>query len=54
VTSGQISVDGQDVTKVLQKSLRQEIAIVPQDCVLFNDTIGYNIAYGSVGDEGCA
>ena len=47
VSSGRILVDGQDITLVSQRSLRAEIAIVPQDCVLFNDTIGYNIGYGS-------
>jgi ABC-type multidrug transport system fused ATPase/permease subunit len=44
-----IRVDGQDVTKITQRSLRQEIAIVPQDCVLFNDTVAYNIGYGQWG-----
>ena len=39
-------VDGQDVTKVTQKSLRAAIGMVPQDTVLFNDTIHYNIQYG--------
>ena len=46
VTSGSLSIDGQDVRDVTQKSLHQSIGIVPQDTVLFNDTIGYNIAYG--------
>ncbi len=45
-TSGHIRIDGQDIAKVTQDSLRQAIGIVPQDMVLFNDTIGYNIAYG--------
>jgi ATP-binding cassette, subfamily B, heavy metal transporter len=49
VDKGNISIDGQDITDVTQTSLRSHIAIVPQDCVLFNDTIGYNIAYGRVG-----
>jgi ATP-binding cassette subfamily B protein len=43
---GRILIDGQDLSKVGQKSLRQAIGIVPQDTVLFNDTLGYNIAYG--------
>lgn len=47
--SGRILIDGQDISDVSQMSLRQAIGIVPQDCVLFNDTIGYNIAYGSDG-----
>ena len=49
VTSGRILIDGQDISKVQQASLRAEIGIVPQDTVLFNDTIGYNIAYGRDG-----
>ncbi|MGV1685115.1 ABCB family ABC transporter ATP-binding protein/permease [Sphingopyxis sp. NJF-3] len=43
---GRVLVDGQDIKAVTQQSLRAEIGIVPQDTVLFNDTIGYNIAYG--------
>jgi ATP-binding cassette subfamily B protein len=46
VTGGRITVDGQDIRDVRQASLRAAIGIVPQDTVLFNDTIGYNIAYG--------
>jgi ATP-binding cassette, subfamily B, heavy metal transporter len=46
VQSGEVSIDGQDVRHVTQKSLRQAIGMVPQDTVLFNDTIGYNIRYG--------
>lgn len=46
VTSGTIRIDGQDVRDVTQASLRQAIGIVPQDTVLFNDTIKYNIRYG--------
>ena len=46
VNSGRISIDGQDIAGVTQSSLRAAIGIVPQDMVLFNDTIGYNIAYG--------
>ncbi|MFV2092542.1 MAG: ABC transporter ATP-binding protein/permease [Hyphomicrobiales bacterium] len=45
-TRGKISIDGQDIAGVNQSSLRTAIGIVPQDTVLFNDTIGYNIAYG--------
>ena len=48
IQSGSISVDGQDVSQVTQKSLRAAIGIVPQDTVLFNDTIAYNIRYGRV------
>ena len=43
---GRILIDGQAITDVTQASLRDAIGIVPQDTVLFNDTIGYNIAYG--------
>jgi len=46
VNSGQILIDGQDIRNVTQASLREAIGIVPQDTVLFNDTIFYNIAYG--------
>lgn len=46
---GRILIDGQDIRSVTQASLRQAIGIVPQDSVLFNDTIGYNIAYGRDG-----
>jgi ATP-binding cassette, subfamily B, heavy metal transporter len=46
VTDGRILIDGQDIARVRQDSLRAAIGIVPQDTVLFNDTIGYNIAYG--------
>jgi ATP-binding cassette subfamily B protein len=46
VGSGSISIDGQDIREVTQASLRASIGIVPQDTVLFNDTIYYNIAYG--------
>ncbi|QJE74946.1 ABC transporter ATP-binding protein/permease [Aerophototrophica crusticola] len=48
-TGGRILVDGQDVRDVTQSSLRAAIGIVPQDTVLFNDTIRYNIAYGRPG-----
>ncbi len=46
VTGGAVSIDGQDVRDVTQDSLHQAIGVVPQDTVLFNDTIYYNIAYG--------
>ena len=49
VTGGRITIDGQDLREVTQASLRASIGIVPQDTVLFNDTIGYNIAYGREG-----
>ena len=48
-TGGSISIDGQDIASVRQSSLRAAIGIVPQDTVLFNDTIGYNIGYGRAG-----
>ncbi|MGB7654730.1 MAG: ABC transporter ATP-binding protein/permease [Novosphingobium sp.] len=46
---GRILIEGQDIAAVTQASLRAAIGIVPQDSVLFNDTIGYNIAYGRDG-----
>ena len=46
---GSIRIDGQDIALVTQASLRAALGIVPQDTVLFNDTIGYNIAYGRPG-----
>jgi ABC-type transport system involved in Fe-S cluster assembly fused permease/ATPase subunit len=49
VDSGVIAIDGQDIRNVTQTSLRKAIGIVPQDTVLFNDTIEYNIAYGRPG-----
>lgn len=49
VTGGRILIDGQDIRAVTQQSLRQAIGIVPQDTVLFNDSIYYNIAYGRPG-----
>ncbi len=49
VTGGRISIDGQDIRGVQQASLRRAIGIVPQDTVLFNDTVGYNIGYGRTG-----
>ncbi len=48
-TSGAVSVDGTDVRDITQHSLRAAIGVVPQDTVLFNDTIYYNIAYGRPG-----
>jgi ATP-binding cassette subfamily B protein len=48
-TAGRITIDGQDIAEISQKSLRGAIGIVPQDTVLFNDTIGYNIGYGREG-----
>jgi len=49
VQSGTIYIDGQDIKSVKQASLRQAVGIVPQDTVLFNDTIGFNIGYGKPG-----
>ena len=49
LTGGRVTIDGQDISHVTQASLRAAIGIVPQDTVLFNDTIGYNIAYGREG-----
>ena len=49
VDGGRITIDGQDIRSVRQNSLRAAIGIVPQDTVLFNDTIEYNIAYGRAG-----
>lgn len=49
IQQGKILLDGQDLRLVRQASLRQSIGIVPQDTVLFNDTIAYNIAYGRPG-----
>jgi ATP-binding cassette subfamily B protein len=46
VVSGRILIDGQDIRDVTQESLRAAIGMVPQDTVLFNDTLGYNIGYG--------
>jgi ATP-binding cassette subfamily B protein len=50
-TAGRITIDGQDIAAVTQASLRAVIGIVPQDTVLFNETIGYNIAYGRDGAD---
>ncbi len=49
VDEGAIEIDGQDIREVTQDSLRRAIGVVPQDTVLFNDTIYYNIAYGRPG-----
>src|SRR5471030_1022446 len=49
VNAGAITIDGQDLRAVTQDSLRHAIGIVPQDTVLFNDTVEYNIAYGKPG-----
>lgn len=49
VSAGSISIDGQDIRGITQRSLRQSLGIVPQDTVLFNDTVEYNIAYGRTG-----
>ena len=49
VQSGSINIAGQDIKTVTQASVRQAIGIVPQDTVLFNDTVAYNIAYGRPG-----
>jgi ATP-binding cassette subfamily B protein len=49
VTSGQITINNQDVRDVTQSSLRQSIGIVPQDTVLFNDSLHYNISYAAPG-----
>ncbi|MGH6870170.1 MAG: ATP-binding cassette domain-containing protein, partial [Rhizomicrobium sp.] len=49
IASGSVTIDGQDIRDVTQASLRAKIGIVPQDTVLFNDTVRYNIAYGRIG-----
>ncbi len=49
ITSGSVTIDGQDIRDVTQASVRAQIGIVPQDTVLFNDTVRYNIAYGRIG-----
>jgi len=49
IKSGSVTIDGQDIRDVTQASLRHVIGIVPQDTVLFNDTVKYNIAYGRIG-----
>ena len=49
IKGGRVTIDGQDIRDVTQESLRSVIGIVPQDTVLFNDTVKYNIAYGRIG-----
>ncbi len=49
VSQGALCIDGQDIRGITQRSLHDAIGVVPQDTVLFNDTIGYNIAYGREG-----
>lgn len=49
VGAGRVTVDGRDLREITQDSLRRAIGIVPQDTVLFNDTVAYNIAYGRPG-----
>ena len=49
MTAGAVCIDGTDVRDLQQNSLRAAIGVVPQDTVLFNDTIAYNIAYGRPG-----
>lgn len=49
IANGQVTIDGKDIGSLTQNSLRAAIGIVPQDTVLFNDTIGYNIAYAKAG-----
>lgn len=51
IQSGGIFVDGQDIKLVTQKSLRKAIGVVPQDTVLFNNTVYYNIEYGRIGSN---
>lgn len=49
ISGGSVTIDGQDIRDITQESLRRAIGIVPQDTVLFNDTIGYNIGYAKQG-----
>lgn len=49
ISGGSVTIDGQDIRGLTQESLRRAIGIVPQDTVLFNDTIGYNIGYAKEG-----
>jgi ATP-binding cassette subfamily B protein len=51
LTGGKVLIDGQDILRVTQSSLRGAIGIVPQETVLFNDTIGYNIGYGNLAAD---
>lgn len=50
ISEGQILIDGHDISQMGIEDLRSHIAIVPQDCVLFNDSVMYNIAYGGIRD----
>ncbi len=52
VSAGRITVDGADIRSLTQESLRRHIGVVPQDTVLFNDTLAYNIGYGRPGASG--
>ena len=51
VHSGEVTIDGYDVRALRSQDLRSTIAIVPQDCVLFNDDLQYNIGYGGVDED---
>ena len=51
VDQGQILIDGQDISQMKVDDLRSKIAMVPQDCCLFNDILFYNIAYGGIKDS---
>ena len=51
VTNGNISINGKDIKDISQVSLRKNIGIVPQDTVLFNDTVFYNLKYGKIGSS---
>ncbi len=51
VRSGEVTIDNYNVQTLRSKDLRSAIAIVPQDCILFNDNIQYNIGYGGVGED---
>lgn len=51
VDKGSIAIDGVDIREMSQESLRRNIGVVPQDTVLFNDSVGYNIAYGKPGAD---
>ena len=53
VQQGRVCIAGQEIRSVTQGSVRQAIGIVPQDTVLFNDTVEYNIAYGRPGATRC-
>lgn len=54
ITGGDILIDGQSIRDIRLQDLRKNIAIVPQDCVLFNETIMYNIAYGAISNPDIA